>query len=220
MARQDVCVGSQGLSDRPWSTAHTVPLAPAALWPVIRALLYRLLIISAHLQRHGIRLLIAIGRFNARAPSVPIRRHLLIADSRAPLRPPSLLSPPLASSRLLAPRNRQRCPSSAGTHYNYRQGPRASAVCENTTRETASPRDVRFEDRTSRIDRDRSSRKSRSVNRVASPRPNRGRSDSGKQSEIAARLIKSELHSTGVYTPTGVRWGSTSITARSTVGRM
>lgn len=34
---------------------------------MIRALLYRLLIISAHLQRHGIRLLIAIGRFNARA---------------------------------------------------------------------------------------------------------------------------------------------------------
>ena len=33
---------------------------------MIRALLYRLLIISAHLQRHGIRLLIAIGRFNAR----------------------------------------------------------------------------------------------------------------------------------------------------------
>lgn len=36
---------------------------------MIRALLYRLLIISAHLQRHGIRLLIAIGRFNARAPA-------------------------------------------------------------------------------------------------------------------------------------------------------
>lgn len=79
MARQDVCVGSQGLSDRPWSTAHTVPLAPAALWPVIRALLYRLLIISAHLQRHGIRLLIAIGRFNARAPSVPIDLARVVA---------------------------------------------------------------------------------------------------------------------------------------------
>lgn len=31
--------------------------------------------------------------------------------------------------------------------------------------------------------------------------------------EIVARLIKSELHSTSVYTPTGIRWGSTSITA-------
>lgn len=49
------------LRPTPWA------LAPAALWPMIRALLYRLLIISAHLQRHGIRLLIAIGRFNARA---------------------------------------------------------------------------------------------------------------------------------------------------------
>lgn len=64
--------------------------------------------LRAPTTRHGNRLLIAAGRFNARrAPSVPIHRHLLIGKHRAP---PLLPSPPAAilssrpfSSRLYRP---------------------------------------------------------------------------------------------------------------------
>lgn len=77
---------------------------------MIRALLYRLLIISAHLQRHGIRLLIAIGRFNARAARFalpqPFRRQPFDSGpstlpslpfhsfSLSPSLPPHPVSPP------------------------------------------------------------------------------------------------------------------------------
>lgn len=54
--RQDVCVGSPDLSDRSRNRpARTVGFSnPAALRLVIRGLLYRLLIICAHLQRHSV----------------------------------------------------------------------------------------------------------------------------------------------------------------------
>lgn len=79
---------------------------------MIRALLYRLLIISAHLQRHGIRLLIAIGRFNARAaafgadPPAPFdstNLPLLCLSFVALLHPPLPLLFPLDFFSMVAP---------------------------------------------------------------------------------------------------------------------
>lgn len=99
---------------------------------MIRALLYRLLIISAHLQRHGIRLLIAIGRFNAcAARSLPqpfSPATFLIANHPRSL---PLLFLPLLFPLSLPPPNR-RFSARGGpridvprseTHYNY-LGPR------------------------------------------------------------------------------------------------
>lgn len=182
---------------------------------MIRALLYRLLIISAHLQRHGIRLLIAIGRFNARAarslPQPFSPATFLIANHPRSL---PLLFLPLLFPLSLPPPNR-RFSARGGpridvprseTHYNY-LGPRPrghnaeNGLCRNfaTTLEKGWWWNGKNE----------ISRKSSSWPRA---KIGGGSADSRNESEIAARLIKSELHSTGVYTPTAVRWGSTSIT--------
>lgn len=159
----------------------------------------------------------------ARLPSVPIRRHLLIARA---FHSPFLPFPPSVSLFLpfspfflsISSRTTATGVSPAGvlrseTHYNYlRRGPRASTTAASSS-PVRGPEKFREARGLSRWNR-RKSPGSRGKKAA-----NRGGSDSRNESEIAARLIKSELHSTGVYTPTGVRWGSTSITA-STIGRM
>lgn len=201
---------------------------------MIRALLYRLLIISAHLQRHGIRLLIAIGRFNARAAAFAVCPNLSPApfDSEPSTLPPP--SPPFVSPFLSSPLffllslslrslrgprwTTHRCPSLENPlQLSWNRGQGANDSLPRKFRD-----DSRKRGRRRRISGgiERKKRDLEEVVRSREKRPARGKigdgggSDSRNESEIAARLIKSELHSTGVYTPTAVRWGSTSITVQ------
>lgn len=126
---------------------------------MIRALLYRLLIISAHLQRHGIRLLIAIGRFNARAaafgadPPAPFdstNLPLLCLSFVALLHPPppsSFSSRFLLDGRSIAA---LRSPS-LETHYNYlRWRPRANVFPNELPDATRGGREISRDSRHSR----------------------------------------------------------------------
>ena len=128
---------------------------------MIRALLYRLLIISAHLQRHGIRLLIAIGRFNARAaafgadPPAPFDSTnlstLLFLLLVAPLSLPSFLLLLFFSFFTLFPLDffstivSSLFRSSFETHYNYlRRRPRGNVFpIEFAKRDDEKFREVR-----------------------------------------------------------------------------
>lgn len=187
---------------------------------MIRALLYRLLIISAHLQRHGIRLLIAIGRFNARAARFalpqPFRRQPFDSGpstlpslpfhsfSLSPSLPPHPASPPAVdhASMSLA---RKPITIILGRGAN---GPtRASAEISRRLSGKGGGGRVGNGGKSLQVSRKWWSRARRGRAKIGG-----GSVDSRNESEIAARLIKSELHSTGVYTPTAVRWGSTSIT--------
>lgn len=125
---------------------------------MIRALLYRLLIISAHLQRHGIRLLIAIGRFNARAaafgadPPAPFDSTNLPLLRRPPPPPPSFFLHPFSSRFLLDGRSiaALRSPS-LETHYNYlRRRPRANVFPIELPDATRGGREISRDSRHSR----------------------------------------------------------------------
>lgn len=100
--------------------AHTVgSSSPAALWPTICSLLYRLLIICAHLQRHSaIGYLLPLADLMLSAPSVPApfdretRRLFFPFDPFALLKSRffSLFSSRRYSVRLYLP---------TASHYNY-----------------------------------------------------------------------------------------------------
>lgn len=99
--------------------AHTVgSSSPAALWPTICSLLYRLLIICAHLQRHlAIGYLLPLADLMLSAPSVPApfdreTRRLLFPFDPSPKITIlfSLFFPSSYSVRLYLP---------TASHYNY-----------------------------------------------------------------------------------------------------